>query len=258
MDLFFTIDIEPDIRTGAYKGVKEGLPWLLEFLRKEKIIATFFVVGQTLEANKEILRKIAQQGHEIGVHGYTHKRFDSISFKEKNEELKKSISAHKKILNIKPKGFRAPQHSIDEETFTLLKSHGFEYDSSICSGNIMLLRHLFKKNKKFSAILHTFTGKMRPYEHKGIREMPRPALLLALGGFELKVYPLWLINLLFKIHLAFNVPLNFVIHSWDLIDTKGSRTSKICSAEEFKKRLSWFVKIAKRKSKFKIIGGKIC
>ena len=120
----------------------------------------------------------------------------------------------------------------------------------------MLLRHLFKKNKRFSAILHAFSGKINQYEHKGIREIPRPAILLAIGGFEIKVYPRWLVAMLFKTHIALNIPLNFVIHSWDLIDTPGSRTSKICSAEEFKKRLFWFVKTVKSRSEFKTLGEK--
>ena len=256
MDLFFTIDVEPDINTGKYKGVKEGIPWLLEFLNQEKIRATFFIVGETLEANKEIIKKIKKSGHEVGVHGHTHKRFDALSFKEKDEELKKSIYAHKKFLNSKPYGFRAPQHSIDEDTFVLLNKYGFKYDSSVCSGNIMLLRHLFKKNKKAAQILRVFLGRIGPHNQKGVKEISRPALLLALGGFELKVYPRWVIELIFKIHLALNITVNFVIHSWDLIDTPRSRTSKICSADEFKKRLSWFVKMAKNKAKFETIGQK--
>ncbi len=256
MDFFFTIDVEQDLGTGKYRGLKEGIPWLLKFLKTEQIKATFFVVGKTLENNKEIIKKIKTTGHEIEVHGYSHNRFDSMSLKEKDTELKKSILSHKKIVGFAPIGFRAPQHSIDDETFALLRKNGFKYDSSICSGNIMLFRHLFKKNRKFYSILKTFFGNPKPHIHQGLQEIPRPSLLLALGGFELKVYPKWLIRLIFCAHKLSNLPVNFVIHSWDLIDTPNSKTSKICSAEEFKKNLAWFINLAKSNSNFQTLGGK--
>ncbi len=256
MDFFFTIDVEQDLGTENYRSLKEGIPWLLKFLRIERIKATFFVVGKTLNDNKDIIKKIKNEGHEIEVHGYSHNRFDSMSLNEKDTELKKSVISHKKILGFAPIGFRAPQHSIDIDTFMLLRKNGFKYDSSICSGNIMLLRHLFKKNRKISPILKSFFGNPKPHISNGLQEIPRPSLFMALGGFELKVYPKWLIRLIFRIHKLSGLSVNFVIHSWDLIDTPNSRTSKICSAEDFKKKLGWFIKLVKLNSNINTLGRK--
>ena len=55
---------------------------ILEILEDEEITATFFLVGSALEKNPEEARLIAQAGHEIGNHSFSHQRmvFKSPSF----------------------------------------------------------------------------------------------------------------------------------------------------------------------------------
>ena len=55
---------------------------ILEILEDEEITATFFLVGNALEKNPEEARLIAQAGHEIGNHSFSHQRmvFKSPSF----------------------------------------------------------------------------------------------------------------------------------------------------------------------------------
>lgn len=48
-------------------------PQLLRTLADCKVKATFFVVGLQAEAFPDALKQIAQQGHTIGVHSWTHK-----------------------------------------------------------------------------------------------------------------------------------------------------------------------------------------
>jgi hypothetical protein len=45
----------------------------------------------------------------------------------------------------------------------------------------------------------------------------------------------------------FKIPIIFVMHSWDMINISGSRTTKICSAEKFIKRLDSFLKYSNSK-----------
>lgn len=46
---------------------------VLDILAKEEIKATFFVVGEQIEGREETLRRIAAEGHTIGVHSQTHR-----------------------------------------------------------------------------------------------------------------------------------------------------------------------------------------
>ena len=250
MKASFSVDVEKDLHTGSYNGITKGIPELLKLLERNKIKATFFVTGETLEKYPKITKLLAKKGHEIGLHGYSHKRFDSMSLKDKENEIKLSIKAYKKILKNKPKGFRAPQHSIDSETIRILDKYNFRYDSSIASRNIMLLRHLLKRKSNKIEIIRNFFGKMSPYKiSKNLIEIPRASPLLALGGFELKVYPSFLIKAIINLHILLNIPLNFVMHSWDMIDTPGSRTSRYCTGKEFEARLDKFIKEIKKKTK---------
>lgn len=46
---------------------------ILEVLDKYSVKASFFCCGQNADANPELLKKIAEEGHTIGYHSYSHK-----------------------------------------------------------------------------------------------------------------------------------------------------------------------------------------
>src|SRR3954467_4823562 len=54
-------------------GPHVGVPRLLELLERYGIRSTWFIPGHTLETYPEQCRRIADAGHEIGHHGWTHR-----------------------------------------------------------------------------------------------------------------------------------------------------------------------------------------
>jgi len=72
---------------------KEVTPWILSTLAEEKIMATFFLVGQQIIQFPEIVTEIEKNGHVIGNHSFSHlngwKSSNKIFFKdvEKCQEL---------------------------------------------------------------------------------------------------------------------------------------------------------------------------
>ena len=62
-------------------------PQVLDVLKREHAPATFFVVGLHGEANPELLRRIVNEGHEIGSHTYTHPDLGLISRRQFDLEL---------------------------------------------------------------------------------------------------------------------------------------------------------------------------
>src|SRR5207249_4532072 len=111
--------------------VINGIDKILEWLRKNETFATFFMVGELLEAKPELLDKILGGGHEIGFHTMHHTRLDSTDFREKfSEEIKKFHVMTKG----KSKGFRAPTFSLTDSTswaIDILSENNYQYDSSI-------------------------------------------------------------------------------------------------------------------------------
>ena len=50
----------------------KATPFILNILKKERIKATFFLVGRSIEKNPELLEKITNEGHIVANHSYSH------------------------------------------------------------------------------------------------------------------------------------------------------------------------------------------
>ena len=63
---------------------------LLEGLKKRKILATFFLLGAECEKYPEIVGKIAEDGHLIGVHAYEHVNLANLTDEAAIEQVDKT------------------------------------------------------------------------------------------------------------------------------------------------------------------------
>lgn len=89
-------------------GPTKNVDQLLPLLDKYNAKATFFVIGHELEKNLEEGKKIAQAGHQIGNHSYSHKRmvFKTPSFIQ--QEIEKTNTLIRKTGYKEPIDFRPP------------------------------------------------------------------------------------------------------------------------------------------------------
>ena len=79
----------------------KGIDKILDILRKNDTLATFFVVGELLETNPEIFDKIVENEHEIAFHTMYHTRIDSPDFKQSfHKEIAKFSLNGNSILGI--------------------------------------------------------------------------------------------------------------------------------------------------------------
>jgi peptidoglycan/xylan/chitin deacetylase (PgdA/CDA1 family) len=67
-------------------------PGYLDVLRYHGVRATFFVVGDLGSQRPDLLTKIADSGHELAGHGYTHRRFPTLSKAELEGELRRTAA----------------------------------------------------------------------------------------------------------------------------------------------------------------------
>ena len=93
---------------------EEWTPKILNILEREKVPATFFVVGINAEQNIPILQREFKDGFELGNHTFTHHNIADMSLQRAELEMKltrlliESITGHSTIL------FRAPYNADSE------------------------------------------------------------------------------------------------------------------------------------------------
>jgi peptidoglycan/xylan/chitin deacetylase (PgdA/CDA1 family) len=113
----------------ARYGITRGVPRILQLLAKHDLKATFYVPGYTAELHPDAIKRIADEGHEIGHHGYLHLRSDGATEAKQREEIERGFEALAPIA--RPTGYRSPSWELTPTTLDLLVEHGFAYDSSL-------------------------------------------------------------------------------------------------------------------------------
>ena len=71
-------------------GPKAGVTdWLLDELEKRNVKVTFFLIGSQadLPENREIIRRMAEDGHQIGCHTYHHVQMTTLSENQQKQEI---------------------------------------------------------------------------------------------------------------------------------------------------------------------------
>ena len=108
-----------------------GAQRLLDLLAEHDIKATWFVPGHTIEAFPLECRRIVEEGHEVGHHGYCHENPRRLELEKERAILEKGIALIKKLTGDSPRGYRSPAGSFSSNTLRLLVDYGFVYDSSL-------------------------------------------------------------------------------------------------------------------------------
>ncbi len=144
---YLTIDVEDFFQVSAFESLVSKESWdsypsrvtkntrkILSILEEHNIKATFFILGWTANKHPEIVKEIAQQGHEIGCHSYYHRLVYNLTPEEFREDTKKAKDTLEQISGNKVNGYRAPSYSITQKSLwaiQILNDLGFSYDSSI-------------------------------------------------------------------------------------------------------------------------------
>lgn len=100
---------------------------ILNALKKHKVPATFFVVGNYLTDNPGLVKRIVKDGHIVANHTYHHPDMSKISTKEAFEkELKDVETEYKKITGKEMiKFYRPPQGKYSVENLQMAKNFGY-------------------------------------------------------------------------------------------------------------------------------------
>ena len=243
--ILFSIDVEPDLHTHEYQGIYLGLKKAEAIFSEYKIKPILFVTADCLAKYPKMFLSLRKKGWEISFHGLTHRRFDSLSFKEKELEFSKSLKIFSKF-KLKPKGFRAPQHSLDQETLTLLEKYNFEYDSSYTPLNLLQLVFF---PKKFGLWIKNFLSPRKPWRLSSkLVEKPTSSFLLPFTSLTLRILPRFLMYLYLRFIKLLYVKPVFYCHSWDFISLPKSRIDRKFPSPVFQSKLKRLLKWNQQKN----------
>jgi peptidoglycan/xylan/chitin deacetylase (PgdA/CDA1 family) len=122
-------DSPNDIQRGMFAG-EVGSPRLLRLFDKYELRTSWFVPGHSIETFPDQMRAVADAGHEIGAHGYSHENPIAMSPQQERDVLAKSIELIEELSGRAPRGYVAPWWELSEHTASLLLDNGFSYDHS--------------------------------------------------------------------------------------------------------------------------------
>ncbi len=197
----------------------KGLDKILELLRKNNTLATFFVVGELVESNPEIFDKITENEHEIAFHTMHHTKIDTPNFKE---NFHNEIEKFSELTNKKSKGFRAPTFSLNKKSSWIIDSlyeHNYLYDSSVVPAKTDLYGIPDAETKPYrissnSIERDTEDGKLIEFPLLVTKFLGKK--IPAGGGFYLRTLPTKIIKNAIKNYEKQEIPATFYIHSWEL------------------------------------------
>jgi len=170
MEKTFTLRIDLE----SQKGIKEGVPELLDLLKKYNLKASFYLVmggeANTLDylkyrrklnnerkikiwslrekfrmvffpkdfviKNIKILKRILEEGHELGLHGWKHRAWtrglEKINIKR---HIIKSKRRYMNLFGENPKSFSSPGFRVNNRVLNLLEKEGISFISDFEGSN---------------------------------------------------------------------------------------------------------------------------
>lgn len=143
----FTVDVEDYFQVEAFSATVDRGRWdgfelrvaantrrILDLLDECQVRGTFFTLGWVVERCPDLIRDIAQRGHEVACHGMSHR----LVYKQEPAEFRRETRGSKHLLEDLAQrpviGYRAATYSIVKRSMwalDILLEEGFRYDSSI-------------------------------------------------------------------------------------------------------------------------------
>jgi len=118
------------VMTHQAYGPRVGVPRILDLLADYGLTGTFFVPGLTAERYPGVVASIAEAGHEIGHHSYSHRRPTSLTEAEERADFERALAALERE-GVRPRGHRAALWDASWLTPSLVAEYGLLYDSSL-------------------------------------------------------------------------------------------------------------------------------
>ena len=139
------LSFDPDHETGTLRegatspgrlsqgqyGSRVGVPRILDLLRRHDLEASFFVPAVVAKLYPDEQRRIVEEGHEIGMHGWIHERTSNLPRDVERDLMQRAFDTLTKASGQVPLGVRVPSWDFSPNTLGLIRELGLTYDSSL-------------------------------------------------------------------------------------------------------------------------------
>ena len=116
-DIALTFDDGPD---------PDFTPAVLDLLKELDVRATFFLVGNKVDAHPELAARLVAEGHAVGGHGYDHQVITSMSRDGLGEDLRRCAAAIGRATGLETRLFRPPKGEVDlGSIYCSVRTHGY-------------------------------------------------------------------------------------------------------------------------------------
>jgi len=229
--------------------VEEGTRRTLALLDEHKVRATFFVLGWVAEQVPELVREVADRGHEVASKGYYHRNVDGMSPSEFADDLERARAAIERASGRRVLGYRVAGEWLSERdlwVLDVLAAQGYRYDSSLAP-----------RGEEFADV----ASRRRPHTHRGpsgeLQEFPIPTIsmlgqsLPIGGGNWIRQLPTWLTRAGAKRWMRGDRgPFVLYFHTWELDRTQPRITAASTlqklrhyrNLDRMPERLEWYLR----------------
>lgn len=211
---FHGIELAPD-RWPSESRLRIGLDRLVDLLDRERVKATFFVLGAVAERHAGVVADLAAEGHEIACHGQSHEFVYKLTPEQFRDDVRRARDAVAEACGVTPTGYRAPYFSIRQDSLwalDVLVDEGFSYDSSIFP----------VRNYRYGIPDAPTEAHDRETAGGPIREVPlTPAQIFGRnlafsGGAYLRILPWWVQELAWRSAGRSGRSVVAYVHPWEL------------------------------------------
>jgi peptidoglycan-N-acetylglucosamine deacetylase len=115
---------------GEY-GSRAGLPRILRLLERYAIPASFYIPAVSALLHPDDVRRIAQGGHEVGLHGWIHERNSTLAEADERDLTHRAAAVLEQLASKPPVGLRTASWDFSEATLQIIRDMGLLYDSSL-------------------------------------------------------------------------------------------------------------------------------
>ncbi len=224
-----TVDVEDYYQVESFTDVVPREKWagwapridrntdkILSLFDDRGVYGTFFILGWVAERNPQIVRRIADAGHEIACHSYGHHLIQNQTQAEFRADLiraKRLIEDQSGQMVI---GYRAPTYSITSRTLwalDILIEEGFQYDSSIFP--VYHDRYGMPGAERFPHLIRTGSGEIVEFPPSTLRLAGQNIPLAGGGYFRIMPYRFfsWGVR---RINRSEQQPAIFMVHAWEV------------------------------------------
>ncbi len=142
-----SVDVEDYFQVSAFEGkvardgweqaelrVEANVDRILDLFARHDVSATFFTLGWVAERCPAMVRRIAEQGHEIASHGYDHTRVTQQDARTFRQDVLRTKGILEDLSGTPVLGYRAASYSIGAGNLwalDVLEETGHRYSSSI-------------------------------------------------------------------------------------------------------------------------------